>query len=247
MNGIVKFFGDKGFGFISGEDGKEYFVHQTGLPEGVVLRNGTPVTFDVVEGDRGPKAVVVRDGPLSTEELISRMQDIDLPGLLGPDGRPVSTGSQEERLLVMDVLSVSGELLRLLDENPNLIFDLSPRKFEEVVAELLDRQGYQVTLTPASNDGGIDVYAAKRNELGSFLYLVECKRYAPNNTVGVGLIRNLYGVVQAERATAGILATTSFFTKNAREFQRKVEYQVSLHDYFSIQEWIRNALQKTSL
>ena len=57
MKGTVKFFNEgKGFGFIAGEDGKEYFVHQTGLNEGVRLRENDAVTFDVVEGDRGPKA-----------------------------------------------------------------------------------------------------------------------------------------------------------------------------------------------
>ena len=57
MNGTVKFFNEgKGFGFFAGEDGKEYFVHQTGLNDGVRLRENDNVTFDVVEGDRGPKA-----------------------------------------------------------------------------------------------------------------------------------------------------------------------------------------------
>ncbi len=60
MNGTVKFFNNmKGFGFIAGEDGKEYFVHQTGLKEGVSLNENDQVTFDVEEGDRGPKAVNV--------------------------------------------------------------------------------------------------------------------------------------------------------------------------------------------
>lgn len=61
MKGKVKFFNQtKGFGFITGEDGNDYFVHQTGLKEGVVLREeGTPVKFETEEGDKGPKAVNV--------------------------------------------------------------------------------------------------------------------------------------------------------------------------------------------
>lgn len=60
MKGTVKFFNaGKGFGFITAEDGKEYFVHQSALAEGVTLNEGDAVTFDVEEGDRGPKAVNV--------------------------------------------------------------------------------------------------------------------------------------------------------------------------------------------
>jgi len=97
-------------------------------------------------------------------------------------------------------------------------------------------------LTPASRDGGKDIYIATKDSLGSFLYLVECKRYAPDRPVGVGFIRQLYGTVQAERATAGILATTSFFTRGAKDFQSKVEFQISLQDYLGIQKWINAAL-----
>ena len=57
MKGTVKFFNSaKGFGFIAGEDGKEYFVHKSGLKEDVMLNQNDSVTFDVVEGDKGPKA-----------------------------------------------------------------------------------------------------------------------------------------------------------------------------------------------
>ena len=63
MKGTVKFFNDmKGFGFIAAEDGKEYFVHQSGLQEGTRLQENDSVTFDVEEGDRGPKAVNVSKG-----------------------------------------------------------------------------------------------------------------------------------------------------------------------------------------
>ena len=61
MKGKVKFFNSmKGFGFIAGEDGKEYFVHQSALGEGVTLNENDSVEFEVEQGDRGPKAVKVK-------------------------------------------------------------------------------------------------------------------------------------------------------------------------------------------
>ncbi len=60
MKGKVKFFNDfKGFGFIAGEDGKEYFVHSTGLKEGTKINDDDNVVFEVEQGDKGPKAVNV--------------------------------------------------------------------------------------------------------------------------------------------------------------------------------------------
>jgi CspA family cold shock protein len=59
VTGTVKFFnGTKSFGFIAGEDGKDYFVHATGLKPGVSITEGDKVSFEVVAGDggKGPKA-----------------------------------------------------------------------------------------------------------------------------------------------------------------------------------------------
>ena len=61
MKGTVKFFNsDKEFGFIAGEDWKEYFVHKTGLKEGVTIDKDDSVTFDAEKGDKGMKAVNVK-------------------------------------------------------------------------------------------------------------------------------------------------------------------------------------------
>ena len=60
MKGKVKFFNEiKGFGFIAGEDGKEYFVHSTGLEQGVSIKEGDSVVFEIEQGDKGPKAAKV--------------------------------------------------------------------------------------------------------------------------------------------------------------------------------------------
>lgn len=61
-NGKVKFFdAEKGFGFITGEDGQSVYVHASILPQGVeLLRPGQRVEFDMVDGRRGPQALSVR-------------------------------------------------------------------------------------------------------------------------------------------------------------------------------------------
>ena len=66
MKGTVKFFNEKkGFGFIAGEDGTEVFVHMSSLEEGVTLHDNDAVTYDVEQGDRGPKAVHVKKDQLN--------------------------------------------------------------------------------------------------------------------------------------------------------------------------------------
>ena len=57
--GVVKWFNDqKGFGFITAENGPDVFVHHTGIGgEGYkTLGEGDTVEFDIVEGEKGPKA-----------------------------------------------------------------------------------------------------------------------------------------------------------------------------------------------
>ena len=58
-DGTVKWFDEKkGFGFISNADGPDIFVHYTNITgEGYkTLAEGDAVAFDVVKGEKGPKA-----------------------------------------------------------------------------------------------------------------------------------------------------------------------------------------------
>lgn len=60
--GTVKWYDtEKGFGFISSDEGEDVFVHASTLPEGVPsLKPGTKLEFGVVDGRRGKQALSVR-------------------------------------------------------------------------------------------------------------------------------------------------------------------------------------------
>ena len=61
MKGKVKFFNhEKGFGFIIGDDGKDYFVHESGLEKDVVIDEDDAVEFSTEQGDKGLKAINVK-------------------------------------------------------------------------------------------------------------------------------------------------------------------------------------------
>jgi cold shock protein len=66
--GKVKWFdADKGFGFLSQEDGPDVYVHADALPEGTSLKPGTRVEFGIAQGRRGEQALQVKvlDRPAS--------------------------------------------------------------------------------------------------------------------------------------------------------------------------------------
>jgi CspA family cold shock protein len=60
--GTVKWFNDtKGFGFITPDDGsKDLFVHQNSIAAGHALTEGTKVSFESEESDKGPRAANVQ-------------------------------------------------------------------------------------------------------------------------------------------------------------------------------------------
>jgi CspA family cold shock protein len=57
---IKKIVGDRGFGFITGTDGNEYFFHRNSVQNFDNLRGHEAVTFDVEQGPKGPRANQVR-------------------------------------------------------------------------------------------------------------------------------------------------------------------------------------------
>jgi hypothetical protein len=98
----------------------------------------------------------------------------------------------------------------------------TPRQFEVLITELLNRQGFSTKLTPPTNDGGRDVECQRD---GESLY-VECKLFAPTAKVGRPHIQKLVGAMAADGIKKGIFAATCGFTAQAREYAVKAGIEV---------------------
>jgi hypothetical protein len=95
---------------------------------------------------------------------------------------------------------------------------MKPINFEHRVAEMYSKLGCKKEITDkAAGDGGIDIILRKMGKK----YLVQCKRYSEKNTIKVGVVRELMGVVASENADGGWVVTTSTFTKAAKDFAKK--------------------------
>ena len=88
-------------------------------------------------------------------------------------------GAEMEYDLPDPVLSVYEEIL----QNPEYAYNLEPWEFEEFVADVFRRMGFNADVTQKTHDGGKDIVATF--EIGGVLYTTyfECKKYSPNRPV----------------------------------------------------------------
>ena len=88
------------------------------------------------------------------------------------------------------------------------------QEFEGLAAEAFRKEGYRVVERGGDGpDGGIDLELHQ----GSDKYLVQCKQWKVSK-VGVATVRELYGVMTAERAVGGFVVASGAFTDDAKAF-----------------------------
>lgn len=146
---------------------------------------------------------------------------------------------------VIHLIDVEREMFAYFTRHPDQMRLIPPRRFEELVAAIFKNNGFDVTRTPETRDGGIDIFAVQKNVLGGdLLHLIECKRYAANNKVGIGVVQRLAGIVDQHRANRGVIVTTSTFTEDADEVRRMMPYKLAFAPYTDLTRWIEEIHQR---
>jgi len=136
------------------------------------------------------------------------------------------------------VAEIRHKLVTRLSREPEGLWTITARQFEELICEMLVADGYEATLTKNTRDGGYDIAAYKPSEWAPALFLVECKRYRPDRAVGVSYVRALHGVVDLNRANGGIMVSTSRFSKDAQTFANDMREKLALRDYNFVLDWL---------
>jgi len=121
-------------------------------------------------------------------------------------GALVSVIGQRKREKLVGFVAESG--------SASSLGEMSWREFEGLVQEYFRLRGYSVRrLGGEGPDGGVDLVLDR----GAEKVLVQCKQWRALR-VGVSVVRELYGVMAAQGAAAGIVVTSGSFTSDAVEF-----------------------------
>lgn len=202
----------------------ELFRSDKGGHIDTVVFNGIVDTTDPGSGQRiRPCLVTVRTTRESFSEL--DLSHIEPLACLKHLSAGVSK-SPSELLPVRPVLEFSmvdprfvaeSDALSQLDQRPNLM-DLSFLEFEALIQNLFTKMGLEARQTRPSRDGGVDCVAWDPRPIFGGKVVIQAKRY--KNTVGVSAVRDLFGTLQNEGASKGILVTTSGYGQASFDFAK---------------------------
>jgi restriction endonuclease Mrr len=142
-------------------------------------------------------------------------------------------------------LSPSFKMLERLLESATHLDALTWREFEELIADLLEKDGYTVTLGRGTKDGGKDITATKQLEdVGQFMSVWQVKKLTPGNKVELSVIRELADTRTQHKASKGMIVTTTYLTRGALERVQQDQYLLGKVDRDDLIQWIRRVKRR---
>lgn len=151
---------------------------------------------------------------------------------------------------LVEVVSISPEVIARLAATPADLSTLSPEEFELLVADRLALMGHGVQRVGSTNtrDGGIDLIAwPERNASIPYLLAVQVKHSRKGRTVPSRVVRDLKGVLSMTPLDFGLLVTNTTFSPDARWVARERPNIVRLRDFNDLKYWLREEFAHENL
>lgn len=152
--------------------------------------------------------------------------------------------ASEERLAVSSFVSQS--MIDRLDENREVLLDLSKREFELLTAELFARMGFDVDLFRSSKDDGIDFLAVFNEDTPTpLVFAVQVKHPdakpdgRKRNVLPVSTIREVFGVAKAWNLNGAVAITSSAYSPEAKRFADLRPEEMVVANASDVLAWVR--------
>ena len=172
--------------------------------------------------------------PISLVPLV--LPALIIPGQKVPEGQTVAAVS----LAWFDIL----ELMR---RDPDAIYQIPWRKWEEIIAGAYERAGFEVVLTPPSHDRGRDIIAS-RDDVGSIRFYDQVKAYTPGHVVRLEEVHAMVGVLTTQpNVSKAVITTTSTFAPGVVTdpgIKQLIPYRLDLKDRDALLPWLSSLAVK---
>jgi restriction system protein len=185
----------------------------------------------------------------SVEQLRNNSAPLDTPSIL-IQAVIIPREKTSEGQLIESVASVWFDIIELIQREPDAIYEFHWRKWEEIIAGAYTQLGYDVELTPPSNDKGRDIIATSKTLGGSVRFFDQVKAYRPGLLVTAEEVRAMVGVLNLEgNVSKGFITTTSSFAPGVFQDQnitRLMPYRLELKWREPLLEWLAKIAAKES-
>src|SRR5215212_11454036 len=168
-----------------------------------------------------PKPKLVADNSGSANAAfrdVALQNTMIMQGLLTP-------ASPAVRAIAIQAISVPWlEIVEIIHQDPRSVYMASPEKWEDIIAAAFTKAGFeQVRLALRPNSRDKDVIASKKS-LGTIRIVESMKAYRPGRLVRAADLRTMWGIMQVDRTSIGIITTNSDFVPRMRYEPFILEY-----------------------
>lgn len=152
-------------------------------------------------------------------------------------------GKTKEGEIVRAVAEPWFDILKMLEQDPSIAYQMNWRKWEEMVAGAYTRAGYdKVELTPPSGDKGRDVIATKWGHY-SIRIFDQVKAYKPGLLVDEGEVWKMLGILERDRnVSKGYITTTSDFAPGVwkdENLKLYIPHRLELKPFDALLAWLK--------
>jgi HJR/Mrr/RecB family endonuclease len=157
--------------------------------------------------------------------LVDLLSPADLRNWL----RKHAPAAQPDKSVEVIIRSAMKAIARTIAHNPEQLATLEWRDLERVLRDVFERLGFDTKLTRPGKDGGFDLQLTLLKNGEKMIYLIEVKHWTDQKP-GLGHLTKFVHVTASKQATAGLLLSSSGFTKTLYEAFAKLAAPIRLGD-----------------